>query len=71
MKRTKIVCRGYGSAHGYANGRLWFVCSKCRWSVAPSAAKESLGKQVDFMTDYLTESLYTAEVEQGKDNVQD
>jgi hypothetical protein len=29
---SKIVCRGYGASHGYAAGRLWFVCSKCRWS---------------------------------------
>ena len=29
---AKIVCRGYGSPHGFAAGRLWFVCAKCRWS---------------------------------------
>ena len=30
--KAKIVCRGYGSPHGWAQGRHWFVCSKCRWA---------------------------------------
>ena len=24
-------CRGYMVPHGVRNGRMWFVCSACRW----------------------------------------
>ena len=27
----KIECKGFGSIHGYAKGRLWIVCEGCRW----------------------------------------
>jgi hypothetical protein len=32
-RRPKIVCKGFGSWHGYAKGRHWFACGACRWSV--------------------------------------
>ncbi len=37
-KKSNIVCRGYGSPHGYAQGRHWFVCQQCRWYVGPPKA---------------------------------
>jgi hypothetical protein len=37
----KILCTGYGTGHRFADGtvfadgRLWFVCQKCRWNTNP------------------------------------
>ena len=42
---SKIVCGGYGGNHGFARGRLWFVCSKCRWNPGYSDASEKLRQE--------------------------